>query len=750
MTILMILLQASGIPVITGTSLPEELETWLTGEEQVTISGEVEYCRKTEKSVSIYLNHAYLIYRSKPVSVKNVIVYLKNDTKVPSGTLICVSGKLEKIPVPGNPGQFDYRQYQASRHVYYQMRDAAIEKQSASYSRIRTWIYQLKDRVISYYEENAGTDAGFFEAMVLGSKQNMETEDTLRFQMAGILHLLSISGLHMSLIALGLYNFLKKCRIGTWGAVILTLLVLLPYGIMTGSSVSVLRSMSMVLLLLASKVLGRIYDLQTAMAFSAILILMEAPANLFNAGFLLSFGAVFGISVIAPVLEEIMDVQKMSGFRKCIAKTFVSTAAIQGFMLPVQLYFYGEISISGIFLNLLVIPTAGCVLGSGVAGALIGFLEIVPETIPLKRIFMYPGRILLHIYMWLGELFAQIPFFNWIPGAPKLWQIVFYYVMAALVIIGGVCLRRRGGGRWKSVAVKKITPWILFLGWILGIAVLGIRLKPELRITCMDVGQGDGAVVQTAEGSCILIDGGSSDQKELGRYRLLPFLKNQGIHRIHGIVLSHFDSDHISGILELLYYISRHLTSIRVERIILPDLAGLPETGQELLELAKQCSIPVVYVKQGDTLRIGRQQELHLHVLSPEKKTDVISGAAETANDASLVCQLIYQNFTGLFMGDASMELEETLMPLLSRVDFLKVGHHGSKYSSGEAFLEKIKPMAAVISCSSVNRYGHPHQETLDRLEQTGTSVYRTDRDGAVTLDYRDGALSASGYLHNR
>ena len=246
------------------------------------------------------------------------------------------------------------------------------------------------------------------------------------------------------------------------------------------------------------------------------------------------------------------------------------------------------------------------------------------------------------------------------------------------------------------------------------------------------MGQGDGILIQTPENRHYLIDGGSSSQKELGRYCLLPALKNQGISYLDGIFISHTDLDHISGVQELLEYIEKGLTIIRVGHLILPGWNGgkqQPEAWKELAGAAERAGVKVVTANAGDKFPSA---SISFSILWPEAGAE-----GKDVNEEAMVMELIYGDFEMLFTGDIGEETEKKLLSegRLKDVDCLKVGHHGSRYSSSEAFLAVVKPEISIISCSSTNTYGHPSPETIQRLEECGSQVEYTMKNGAITLE---------------
>ena len=786
-----------GFSLIRGNPLPETVQTWIKKHPESTICGEVVRCQENEEFQSVYLKDTYLIYNSEKVSIDNVRVYLKENNKnkkLLAGSLILVSGKLEEVPEPGNPGEFDSRQYYACRHIYYVMKKGKVEKQSRNHSAYGQFLIGMKQKFAGILEKVCGNEAGAFEAIVLGDKSNLDVELKMRYQMAGIIHILAISGLHISLLGMGLYNILKKIGLGIRPAGLLALVIMLQYGLMTGGTVSTMRAVCMFLLSVGAKIAGRIYDMPTGMAASAILILVENPAYLLDGGFLMSFGSVIGIGCVWPLITEVMDREEKSQWKtedkgvrvllestgKSLWKSFLASGTVLLTTLPVVLWFYGEVSVLGIFLNLLVLPTVGVVLGSGTAGALMGLFSDRGAFLTV-----IPGRIILKGYEFLAALAGKLPFCTWVGGKPQVWQIVGYYVILAVAVwiyrrAAQVCVDNDSFWLWKrgfDLYKKKISGkrvqilqksgvnkchkrykrqnqcketvmkirgirGICVVTVCLGILLIGYKPREDFRIACLDVGQGDGIVIEIENQWNILIDGGSTNKSALGQYQLLPYLKSRGISRLDGIYISHTDEDHISGVRQLLEYIGKGLTVLRVEKLILPDWQNVQDNKnyQELIQLAEAAGTRVLYAKAGDRVRYG---QISLEVLWP-----LLGATGTEVNEDAMVMEMTSGDFKGIFTGDIGKETEEKLLQngWLENVDFLKVAHHGSKYSTGQEFLDIVKPELAVISCSSTNTYGHPSPDTLLRLKNSGSKVLITKDTGAVMIYRKHKYIFAKTY----
>lgn len=709
----------AGFPLIRGNPLPEKVQKYIEEHPDAVIIGEVQQCQATEFSFSVYLKNVFLTVQSEKIPIKNIRVFLKKEEELPAGTLAAVEGKLERVGEPRNPGEFDSQQHYACRHIYYFLKEGRVKGRSKPDSGYRQWLLDFREKLRGILRDCAGEDAPVFEAMLLGEKENLEPEQKLKYQMAGIMHILSISGLHISILGMGLFSLLKKISLGNGTAGLLSLCLMLQYGIMTGGSVSAMRALCMFVLAVGAKILGRIYDLLTAVALSAILLLLDSPAYLYSSSFLLSFGALAGIAVLYPCLV------KLTGIRGKAGKSLISSLAVQAASLPVMLVFFGEVSLAGLVLNLAVLPTVGGVLASGVFCSVLGVVNR-----ELGRMAALPGRALLGFYDQGCMLAARLPFCTWIGGCPEVWQRAVYYGFMAAGTAAGLALakktRQKKPKGWRRMAWRALPGAVSGIFLAFGILILSWRQEDGLRITCLDIGQGDGIVLEVPEGGVFLMDCGSSSKKQTALYQLLPYLKSRGISFIDGIMVSHTDQDHISGILELMEYMARNLTSLKAGTLILPAWEKPPEAYERLKKAARASGMEVAAVEAGKRLLYGQTE---FRILAPPE-----GAKGEEANREGMVMELSYGDFRGLFTGDIGSDREKELLPFLEDVDFLKIAHHGSRHSTCQEFLNRVRPEAAVISCSDTNTYGHPSPETTLRLKKNGVKVEYTMKNGAITV----------------
>ena len=762
-----------GIPPEWGNPLPEEIRSCLKEHPAVRVLGEVESRQETEGPDVLILKNSYLFFQSTKFPLKNLKVNLIQNLPVPVGAVLLLSGNIAEIKGPRVPGEFDSRQYYSARQIYYALEEAVVLDYSADYDMLQQGIADLRKNLSYGISQAAGSDAPLFSAVVLGDKSGVDEETNLLYRMTGILHVFALSGLHITVLCMGLYKILMACGAGVWPSGLAAMCFAVFYAVLTGGSFSALRAVTMFVAAIAGKILGRVYDPLTALSFAAILMLAESPACLYDSGFLMSFAAVLGVTVVTPGLQYIFHISPGesrrgkpgkrflrgrreipgknsdirffgSGEKISISKLLLTSLGVQLAALPVMLWFYGEVSLIGIFLNLLILPTAGILLVSAAVTALLGYGGVMAAGVPFigpvlvnaSRIAAWPGRILLMLYDTAGRRASGTVPCTWIAGRPELWQCGVYYLLLFMtVFLAGQCRKyedrrttagnadkhqRRNTGRVRMIIFSMLAVALL---------VLSLRDHSHLKVACLDVGQGNGIVIQTPSGQCFLVDAGSSNKQNLGKTRLLPYLKNQGISYVDAVFITHTDHDHISGVRYLFDMIAANLTSVRVGRLILPDWEDPPDLWKELQEAALLAGAEVDAAGQGD---VFEGKDIAFKICAPAAGA---SGA--DANEEGQVLELFYESFRALFPGDIGEETEKKLVEAgeIEDVGLLVVPHHGSKYSSSPEFLGKAKAEIAVVSCSENNLYGHPSPEAVDRLAAAGSQVEYTMRNGTITIE---------------
>lgn len=376
---------------------------------------------------------------------------------------------------------------------------------------------------------------------------------------------------------------------------------------------------------------------------------------------------------------------------------------------------------------------------------------------PLGKFILSNAYWLLKIYEAICRVFQKLPGHMLIIGRPCWWQLLLYY----LILSGILAWLLYSFHKIDEMEYQKVPlqPEILrkktkHLGKLLpAMCILLILPIPSaaFEITLLDVGQGDGIYIHTPKQQNILIDGGSTSEKQVGKYRILPFLKSRGIRQIDYMIATHADEDHINGLEEL---INMSGDGYHIRQLLLPDVADKDQSGYVLLrKAAEQKHIPVRYLSTGSYFQSGGVSFVCLNPAA--------GNAFDSANAESITLSMQYQNFSCLFTGDLEGAGEEALQNIISSAStrqsyhipehytVLKVAHHGSKNSTCEQLLDRLKPECALISCGRKNRYGHPHKELLERLASSGADIRRTDESGALSVTFRKGTPRLSGYLDN-
>jgi competence protein ComEC len=653
---------------------------------------------------------------------------------------------LQEAAAATNPGQFGQRAYYKALGYGFYVKKVEITDVWHEKDFVIDTLEAVKTRLKGVYEECCEyTDAGVYEAMVLGDKSDMDGSLKGLFSAAGIGHILAISGLHISLIGMGLYKLLRKTGIIYPAAAIISGTLVVLYGSMTGNSVSSVRAIVMFCCAVYAQAAGRTYDILSAVSLAAIIIMCKNPYIVTDAGFLLSFLAIAGVSAVS------------GGFTAEKLKWFTAPLSIWLATLPVMLWFYYEIPLFSIVLNLAVVPLMSFIM---VSALLCGVAGLVSST--FGTFFAGIGHYILLLFRYGCELMLSIPGSVYVAGRPEIEQIIIYYVFLILFslrknIVCGV--RRIVENRCRRYTVSlrdrcgRIAGVLVRLLIIPALAVIFMRNRSGLEAVFLDVGQGDAIFVSMPDGSNIFIDGGSSSQNGIYDRILEPFFKYKGVRKLDFLFITHSDEDHYNGWSEALKNLREDaLTYIpSIENVVLN--AGdygkvmVSDAGSSLdfLNGGLECNA-VLSDCAGTVYRFG---DCSLTSLNDCEK---IYGT-ESENDNSIVLLLRYGDYSILFTGDVTSEREEMLTERVAEcgvehVSLLKAAHHGSRYSTSSDFLQSIRPRAAVISCAAKNSYGHPHSETLERLDASGTKVYRVDESGAVTawIDEKSGVMGMYGW----
>jgi competence protein ComEC len=687
-----------------------------------------------------------------------------------------------KAQLPANyrdDGAFDRRAYLAQQGIHLNAALRAtelIERNSSSPATPRYWIARartrLRDTLDALFPEAPET-AAILRAMLLGDRTFLDRDESKNFQITGTYHVLVVAGLHVTALAVFLFWGGRALRLPQRVLSLLTLVLLLSYVSIVEQRPPVLRAALMAGIVVFGRMLFRQLDLLNSAALAALLILLAQPLEIFDPSFHFSFlamGCIGGIA--APWLAHTVEpyARALRGWRDVtrdgshpprqaqlridlrslqtqvaarfsargahwtgngavsllsfsfrVWEIFVLSLVMQIGMLPLMAQQFHRITLAGPFANLVAVPLTTILVP-------LGFLSLGAGLVvrPIAHLLAFPLIWLTSLLVHLTNWFAHLPRWSYrIPG-PRFWLLVLFFCLLATV---AAAARLRA-----TLALRTCVAILLICG-----ALIALHPFPpetifgKLEVTALDVAQGDSLFVVSPQGKTMLIDsggafGGFRPQEHYagldpGEEAVSPYLWSRGFQRLDIVALTHAHQDHIGGLTAILenfpvgqLWIGREVSSAA-------QLA--------LEELARRKNIPIQHERRGNAMD---WDGVRIQVLWPEIAPEEFALSAK--NNDSLVLRFTFGKRVILLPGDIEKQAEreiaaETPQDAL-RANVLKVGHHGSKNSTLEEFLDRVQPQVAIISAGADNPYGHPSPEVLERLERAGVRVFRTDLNGAI------------------
>lgn len=634
------------------------------------------------------------------------------------GDTILFNGRLQAPYPNNNPYSFNYKEYLEKENIFgttflYPTDIKSVSSEGKSLNSIilvpRRW---MRQRIDGLYGE---AEAGFIKAILLGEKDALPKKLKDDFSNAGLSHILAVSGLHTGVIALILLTIIPIIVRNRNVARIITIVFLIYYIFLSHGAPSVQRAVIMISLFLVAKILQKPTDSINILFAAAFIILFIDPRQLFTLGFQFSFLSVFAILVIYPVFRKILH-PLQSRFQPIywLLNIMLLSFVIQLMLAPFSAHYFHRIPFGGIIANIAGIPLITLILP-------LSLLTIFFPVASLNVYYVSANNFLMNILFRISDFVSTnrillLDFINL-----EVWQVISIFGIAGILILiwqERDSFRRKlsyvaGGGSVVSLII--ILPLIFY--------------PPKLTLTILDVSQGDAIFLQTPSRRNILIDAGDKrdnrDNKDYGEQVVVPFLRANQIRSLDLLVFTHPHADHIGGG----PYV---LDNVRVKTVLMPQCNYESELFDDLREKINEKEIPVIFA---DTLLVfGQFPRMKMRVLAPYQ-----GYVTQNVNNYSVVLQCEYKDFSFILTGDAEAEVEKWLCETYGSeldVDMLKIGHHGSKSSTTETFLDMVTPEYAAISVGRYNRFGHPSDEVLTRLAEYDIEYFRTDEDGAITFMY--------------
>lgn len=660
------------------------------------------------------------------------LVSVKGNIENPAeyiGRVIQIKGEVELPTGRRNPGLFDYQLYLKTKGVKIII-SSTIDEIDIIYKDTNYLLNSLafiKYKFIDKLERVVNPNAyGLLVGMLFGDRNYMSDDIYESFQSNGIAHILSVSGIHVGII----YLYINKILKGRRNLILnyTSILILIAYAALAEFSPSVVRAVVMIIIHIISKLSFQRYDFTTCASASALFMLLVNPYYLFNTGFQLSYMAVFCLAVLLPwsnrKIKRIEEINKYEHFVK-VFKLIAPLCVIQIGMAPLTSYIFNYFSIAAFFINLPVIALSGVIIPIGIC--------LIPVVFINEAIFGVGAtavELIINFMLWLNKLFylPGIGFFNTV--SPSIGMLVLFYSLLFLLTseYAGILYQRK-----KYKEIIGLISVIIITSLLITIVMDSEIHKAELIF--LDVGQGDCLHIRTPRGKNILIDGGGSNHYNVGQKTLLPYLLKNRVKSIDLAIVSHLHDDHYLGIVQLSHELEiKKLGTYEANKYLEDQI--LTETGINKDD--------VVYLTRGQRIHI--EKDIWIDIIFPDKYSDSeyieMIKEEKDENKSSLLIKISYMGLNILMTGDIGFDGEKQIMelykdkPELLSAQVLKIGHHGSRYSTSNEFLEAVNPKVAVFQVGK-NNFGHPHPTVIEKCKNHSIIIFRNDLDGAVIFDFK-------------
>lgn len=671
-----------------------------------------------------------------PVKVDS---YVSPEKPFSAGDRVILEGLLYGPAGLRNPGIFDYSRYLGIKGIYAFLKVGkgclAGYTEKGRWDLIRSAAFKVRNKIKGVIDRYLPPPyGGFLTAILVGERNDLARAITDDFIKTGTVHILAISGLNICMIAAIFMAIFGVAGIPKKANFILTAALLVFYSLVAGANPPIIRATVIFCIFVAGYVMNRDADILNSLACAALLILLWNPGELFDPSFQLSFVSVASIVIIAPKIDSLL---KTDVIRKNFAPARVIVYALNGISVSIAAWigtwpfiaaYFNIVSPVSIIANLFIIPMLFLI-------TVLSFIFLAAAAAP-----GFPALITA------AALSASEKFLFWMNHAFSLWPFAYFRISApspilALLYYGTLlALISPVPGKLAKFKISKTTIliiFLLFLNLIVWPGLLGHDRK-DLRITFLDVGQGDSAFIEFPHSGNMLIDAGSGGEEErldAARAVVAPYLWNNKVGMIDMLVVTHFHEDHLGGILYI-------LKNFRVGCVI--D-SGMPAQDNriydEYMRIIRENGIKHLSVRRGDV--IGPVNGVKIFVLNPDDNRNIPAEPAKigTENESSIVLKIAYRNFNALLCGDITDKVMSRLSELYDREflqsDVIKVPHHGGIFKDREAverFFWLVSPKVSIISVANMNRYNAPSKATLDIINHLNSKRYETRKNGAIII----------------
>lgn len=688
--------------------------------ETVTLTGKILSIKADEKGNVSSLDIKADIPREgrlKCVCYVNNISITESDVFL--GSEVLFTGSFRHFAKSFNPGEYNAFSYCENRGCHFYVNLFSLKTLKTGHFMPREMFYNLRQYFCKSVLSCCPLEGNIINTLLFGDRSGLSEERKELFKYANLSHFLVLSGLHFSLAGGGIYFLIKKSGMLRKYAALFSIVFVVFYACLAGFTVSVIRAVIMFSVRLFADVINRSYDILSALSLAAIVTLLINPLYISDPSFIYSYTAVTAIALYFTFLFRPLRKERYKYVLAEYSKEDTGAKAREYLSIPVILYISLAVFTLRIqsYSNLLSIPVnlfLGLVSGPVIVLCALAFMSSLLHFKVLAVIFDFLIALIMRILDKMALPVSKADAFK-IVYSPSSVQ-VFIYILS--IVLLAFVLRR--------TLPKMMRPIIM-------LSAMMICLSPadtSFSVASLYVGQGNCTVVRLSKRNAIIFDGGSTSKTNVGKSVILPYLMSEGITNIEDIYLSHEDADHINGI----EYLITGSENIKVKRIVF-SCGGF----EEIRDAAKEKRVSTAIIQKGGRICYGA---VSLYCLWPD-----MNDLFNDPNKDSAVIWLKYKDFDMLIPGDATAETEEKIQRYVSNADLYICAHHGSRYSSGEELLNRLKPTITVISAGKGNRYGHPHEDTLERLKRVKSHLYRTDEWGTITVTPMRKGLKVETYL---
>lgn len=620
---------------------------------------------------------------------------------------------------------FDYREYLKSKKIYGTIKNSNKNIKIIKENNINI-VMKLSNNIRNYIINTSNKllpekTSSLLVGILIGDKSGISEEIIEDFKISNLSHMLAVSGAHTAYIILGLTFILNKSKMSKKWVHLVTILSLILFMFITNFTSSVTRACFMAIIVLGANLLYRKQDFWTSISISLLIVLVINPFSINEIGLQLSYLGTIGIILFNKNVETLLNKNKINNK---ISKGLSVTISAQMAIIPIMIYRFNSFSLTFFISNVLASPLLGINI---ILGLITIFISLV--SFKLAKIISLVLNLSLEILIGISEFTSKLPFSSILVKTPPMLLILLIYCFILLfnylyyIYISKTNLRlfqKRIIKLINKTNVNKFISIIIIIIILFNVFSHSYLLIPKnLRIYFIDVGQGDSCLIITPRNKKILIDGGEGDNNVL-----LSYLLDRRIKNIDYIMISHFDSDHCIGLIEV-------IQKLNVKNVLISKQVYFCDEYRNIAGIINSKKINVIHVKQGDVLNIDK--EVKLDIFYPPKYFEY-----DDLNNNSIVAKLRYNKFSVLFTGDIEKSEENILNKYTDselKSDVIKVAHHGSKTSSSEEFIKVVKPKIALIGVGMNNKFGHPNQEIIERLENINCKIYRTDEMGEIVME---------------